>query len=209
MKITPNAVRWSAPEGERAARPLLVLLHGYGSNEGDLFTLAPQLPADPVVASVRAPIATNGGYSWWDMTGGRPGAPSSNNVNAAALAVIDWLDSLEYASVSLFGFSQGAALALQLNRHAPGRFAATVSLAGFVPPGGHAGDAQLESVRPPIFWGRGTLDRVIPAEAVERTSVWLPQHSTPTIRVYENLAHSISAVELTELNEFLRDNCEA
>jgi len=36
MKIDPDVVLWSAPERERAGRPLLVLLHGYGSHEGDL-----------------------------------------------------------------------------------------------------------------------------------------------------------------------------
>lgn len=35
--------------------PLLILLHGYGSNEQDLFSLASQLPDSFTIVSVRAP----------------------------------------------------------------------------------------------------------------------------------------------------------
>jgi phospholipase/carboxylesterase len=51
MQIDSSAVLWSAPERERAGRPLLVLLHGYGSHEGDLFGMAPGLPLEPVIAA--------------------------------------------------------------------------------------------------------------------------------------------------------------
>ena len=37
-------VLWSKPEEERAGKPLLVLLHGYGANEEDLLSLADLLP---------------------------------------------------------------------------------------------------------------------------------------------------------------------
>ncbi|HCN21883.1 MAG TPA: phospholipase, partial [Arthrobacter bacterium] len=37
-------VMWSRPEDQRAGRPLLVLLHGYGANEQDLLSLADMLP---------------------------------------------------------------------------------------------------------------------------------------------------------------------
>ena len=58
ISIDPAAVLWSAPESERAGRPLLVLLHGYGADERDLFSLAPHLPSEPVIAALRAPLST-------------------------------------------------------------------------------------------------------------------------------------------------------
>uniref|UniRef100_UPI003F7437F0 hypothetical protein n=1 Tax=Enterococcus faecium TaxID=1352 RepID=UPI003F7437F0 len=54
--IDDDAVLWSAAPAERAGRPLLVLLHGYGSNERDLFGLVPHLPAEFVFAALRAPL---------------------------------------------------------------------------------------------------------------------------------------------------------
>jgi phospholipase/carboxylesterase len=205
VHIDPNSVMWSAPERDRAERPLLVLLHGYGSHEGDLFTLAPRLPLGPVVASLRAPIEESGGYAWFTMQNSTPGDPLPANVDAAAVAVLEWLDTVQYTSVSLLGFSQGAALALQLLRHAPRRFSATVALSGFIASGFAPGDASLAEARPPVFWGRGTVDQVIAKSAVERTAAWMPSHSTPTIRIYEGLAHGISADEFVDVNAFLHE----
>jgi phospholipase/carboxylesterase len=205
MKLDESAVLWSAPERQRAGRPLLVLMHGYASHEGDLFSMSPGLPLGPVVASVRAPIAENGGWAWFSRTDSPPGNPPMERADAAASAVLSWLDTLQYTSVGLLGFSQGAAVALQLLRHAPSRFAATVSISGFVTAGTHPGDAELATVKPPVFWGRGTLDTVVPEASIARTQVWLPEHTTPTVRIYEDVGHSISTAELGEFSAYLRE----
>jgi phospholipase/carboxylesterase len=206
MNIDADAVIWSAPERERPGRPLLVLLHGYGSHEGDLFQLAPRLPLGPVIASVRAPISENGGWAWFSIAQRSIVDPSADDVNSATMALIGWLDTLEFTSVSLLGFSQGAGVALQAMRLRPHQFDAVVALSGFVAMGDQPGDDELAARRPPVFWGRGTLDRVIPTDAIERTDEWLPVHSTATIRIYENVAHAISSDELTDVTAFLRDH---
>jgi len=204
VTLDTDAILWSAPEKERAGRPLLVLLHGYGSHEGDLFGLSPELPLEPVIASLRAPLAESGGYAWFSRLTNVPGDPRPEDVDEAAASVIDWLDSTEYTTVSLLGFSQGAAMSLQLLRHAPTRFAATVALSGFVAGGVHEGDEALAVERPPVFWGRGTADTMIGAAAIERTDAWLPGHSTLDARIYEGLGHSISREELVDFTGFLR-----
>jgi phospholipase/carboxylesterase len=204
MNLNPEAVIWSAPERERAGRPLLVLLHGYGSHEGDLFQLSPRLPLGPVIASVRAPLAEGNGWAWFPFTSRGVADPLATDVDAATTALLAWLDTQEFTSVSLLGFSQGAVVSLQALRLAPGRFRAVVALSGFVAAGDNAADERLAADRPPVFWGRGTLDRIIPSSVVERTESWLPTHSTATVRIYENLAHSISTDELTDIVEFLK-----
>ena len=68
--LDPDVVRWSAPPAERDGRPLLVLLHGYGSDENDLFGLAPSFPPSSSMASVRAPLAPPWpmmGNAWYAM----------------------------------------------------------------------------------------------------------------------------------------------
>jgi phospholipase/carboxylesterase len=203
MKLDADAVIWSAPERERAGRPLLVLLHGYGSHEGDLFQLSPRLPLGPVIASVRAPLVANGGWAWFSFRDRGLDEPLPAEIDDAARAVLDWLDTLRFTSVSLLGFSQGAVTALQAMRLQPERFTAIAALSGFVASGTHAGDAELAAGRPPVFWGRGTLDGVIPTAAIERTAEWLPEHSSATIRIYEKLGHSLSTEELTDIVAFL------
>ena len=204
MTLPADAIMWSTPEAERAGRPLIVLLHGYGSHEGDLFGLSPALPLGAVIASLRAPIPTGPGYAWWEIHD--LGAPDVGQVDAAASTILDWLDSFEHGPVSLLGFSQGGALALQVLRLAPDRIASVVCLAGFVVPGTNPGDAELARVKPPVFWGRGTDDPVIPDAAIELTEAWLPKHADATIRIYEGVGHAVSTPELTDLVAFLRQH---
>jgi phospholipase/carboxylesterase len=206
MKLDESVVIWSTPERERADRPLLVLLHGYGSHEGDLFQLSPGLPLDRVVASVRAPVAERGGWAWFSLGERAVGEPTSDEADAAADAVLQWLDTLTYPSVALLGFSQGAVVALQALRRAPDRFTSIVALSGFVADGTSSGDDTLVQTRPPVFWGRGTNDIVIADAAVERTADWLPDHSDATIRIYEQLGHGVSTPELRDIASFLREH---
>jgi phospholipase/carboxylesterase len=206
LAIDPSAVVWSLAEGGRAealaSRPLLVLLHGRGSHENDLFALAPLLPPQAVIASVRAPLALGDGYSWFPV--GEPGLPSLVAADAAVSAVLEWLDEVAAGGpVGVLGFSQGGAMALHLARHAPERFAAYVNLAGFVIQGEAPADERLKELRPPVFWGRDAADPVIPQSAIERTTAWLPAHSTLTTRLYAGIGHSISPEELDDVNEFL------
>ncbi len=199
------AALWSAEAAERAGRPLLLLLHGYGADEHDLFALVSYLPSRYVVAAVRAPLTPPfpaPGYSWYPIEGldGR----DPQHVTDAASLVVDWVDAVApTAVVGLLGFSQGAAVALQAMRLRPDRFAFAVNLSGYATPGALAGDPALAERRPPVFWGRGTRDDVIPPALVEHTITWLPEHAELSGRVYQGLPHSVSEQELDDVRVFL------
>lgn len=201
--IDNAAVLWSATGADQADRPLLIIMHGYGSHEGDLFTLAPHLPLKPVIAALRAPQPVGDGWAWFPISD--PGSPDTASVDAAVTAVLAWLDALpqQPREVGLLGFSQGGAMALELLRAAPDRFSFAVNLSGFVASAPRASDAALAERPLPVFWGRGTVDSVIPTSAIERTRAWLPEHSTLTERIYEGLPHSISQAELGDVVSFL------
>ncbi|MDP3952028.1 alpha/beta hydrolase [Microbacterium sp.] len=204
IRIEAAATRW-APEA-RTGLPLLVLLHGYGADEHDLFGLAPFLPDDIAVASVAAPLAPPWpmpGRSWYAIDGLNGRDPVA--VTFAARAFLRWLDEAagDAPSVALLGFSQGAAVALQALRLEPARFDAVVALSGYASPGDLPEDAVLRETRPRVFWGRGTNDDVIPAALIAHTAGWLPDHSELTGRVYPGLTHSISEDELADVRVFL------
>ena len=72
--------------------PLVVLLHGRGSDERQILSLAAHLPAGPSYAAVRAPIAEGGGFAWFANRGiGRPVATSLADTMAWFRA---WLDEV-------------------------------------------------------------------------------------------------------------------
>lgn len=203
MRIDPDAVMWSAPERERASRPLLVLLHGFGSTEGDMFAYSRSLPLEPVIASVRAPFSAGPGFTWF---------PSDNessderldSITAVTDALLDWVDSTQSTGVGLLGLSQGGAMSLEMLREQPDAFDYVVQLSGFVLPSDRPGDARLAERKPPVFWGRGTADTVIPSSLIDHTQEWLPRHSTLTEGIYEGLGHAVSDAELSELGAFIR-----
>jgi len=203
--LDPSVVRWSAPPAERYGRPVLVLLHGYGSDEHDLFGLVPFLPAEFVMASVRAPLSPPWpmpGASWYPIEGldGRdPGA-----ITQSAHALLAWMrEAVGEEPVGLLGFSQGGAVALQTLRVDPDAVSFAVVLAGYAAGGELPGDEVLAQRRPPVFWGRGAADDVIPAALVDATAQWLPVHSELSGRVYPGLTHSISQDELDDVRAFL------
>ena len=200
MKIDPDRVLWSAPESERAGRPLLVMLHGHGSNEQVGFDLRDRLPGELVIASIRAPLRAGGGYAWFPLDA----SLALHQIDEVAHAVLDWLAALAPApSVGILGFSQGAATGVQVMRLAPDRFDYAVVLSGFVVPLPAVGDPQLAAARPPVFWGRGDSDGIIPSFLIPLTRSWLAEHSTLTEHVYPGLGHYVAAAELADLGDFL------
>jgi phospholipase/carboxylesterase len=202
MAIDPSVVIWSTPLAERAGKPLLVLLHGLGDHEGSLFQLSPYLPRGHVIASPRGPIASSSGWSWFDVAASRP-AP----LDAAADALADWIKKSkgQASSVAVLGFSQGGVLALQTLRRHPGLIDSAIVLSAIADETVDPGDPELEVVRPPVFWGRGTADEVIPDVQLGATREWLTEHSTLTERIYEDVGHWITDAELGDVHTFLRE----
>lgn len=231
MWIDDDSVRWAidgrpASAGEAIAalknRPLLVLLHGYGSFEGDLIELAPRLPGSFVCASPRAPLVAPppvvNGFAWFPIPFGADGLPLPYNPPAqfegsdphrAAGAMLAWIDALDakvdggLGKIALMGFSQGGAMVTSLMRLRPERFVCGVNCSGFVAPGAFAGDAQLAAVRPPLFWGRDEADPIVSEHRIALTAEWSPVHTRLEARLYPGIAHGIGAQEVDDISEFL------
>jgi phospholipase/carboxylesterase len=197
-----DAVLWSEPD--RGDRPLLVMLHGWSYDETHLYErIVPLLPKELVVASVRARIPEAGGYAWFPREGNPIGNPQPQVANAATEDVLGWTRTLDAPSIGLLGFSQGAAMSHQLMRHSPARFSYCVNLAGFIVDGHEPGDAILTKTRPPVYWGRGEDDFVIPADTVRRTEHWLREHATAEIRVYPGLDHDVAGQKIDDAVAFV------
>ena len=87
-------------------------------------------------------------------------------------------------------------------RTAPSRFDYAINLSGYSLPGSEEGDLELQCSKPPVFWGRGDFDEVIPQDYISRTAIWLRQHSTLTERTYE-MGHNVCPAELDDVAGFV------
>jgi phospholipase/carboxylesterase len=208
LAVDPGAARWGQTPGAAPGpgAPLLVLLHGFGSHEGDLLGLAPHLPGGLALAAPRGPLPGGPGFAWAPLA--TPGRPEPARVRAAAGALLTWLDAdprVGTRPVALLGFSQGGLMATQLLRARPDRFAAAVVLSGFALDAEEPGDAVLAARDPrvPVLLGHGDADPVIPRAATTRTAAWLESRTALEEHEYAGLAHAVDARVLADVTAFL------
>ena len=172
-----ETVVWSKPEHERAGTPLLVMLHGYGTDESRMSKLFGSLPPEFSCAALRGPKDIGDHYGWFLLDYFL--THDFADVIASTNAVFAWIESVKarHSSVSLFGFSQGMAMASTLLRLRPEQFRAVVGLSGFVLDNELLAMSESFTARPPFFWGRDKADVVINDAATEHTEdVAAPEH---------------------------------
>lgn len=198
LSVSLAAVSWSA--GTPATRPVLVLIHGFGSSEEHMAGIGRALEGVGLDwAALRAPLTHEQGFAWFPIT--TPGRPSPDSVEAAAAAVAAWVvDHVpDEVPVIPVGFSQGGTVASHLLRTRFARFRAVALLGSFVLPGKFADDTAVRVAKPRVFSGRGADDQVIAADAVARTQKWLASTTTATERTYQRLGHAVSSDEVLDL----------
>ena len=197
----PYVARAGSPDPEA---PLVVLLHGRGSDETEIIALAEHLPAGPAYAAVRAPIAEGGGYAWFANRGiGRPVAESL----AATMGWFrTWLDDVAPAvrPVLLIGFSGGAAFAGGLALTDPARFAGVAVLHGTLPFDAGIPVEPGRLAHLPVLVAQGEADRVIPRELLDRTWHYLLDDSgAPTVAHREPGGHGLTAGTVARLGDWV------
>ena len=197
-------VREPAGEPEGA----LVLLHGRGADERDLYPLLDALDPERRLLGLtpRGPLSLPPGGAHWYALGGIP-TPDPSTFWPTFEAASAWLDGLPVPleRVVLGGFSQGAVMswALGLGRGAAKRPAGIVALSGFLPrvEGLELDLTGLEGF--PVAIGHGTHDPVIPVEfgreARERVE---PAGAAVLYREY-SLPHTIDPGFLPDLRELV------
>jgi phospholipase/carboxylesterase len=184
--------------------PLVVLLHGRGSNEQEILGLAAHLPAGPQYAAVRAPIAEGGGYAWFANRG--IGRPVAESLRSTMDWFRTWLDDVAPADrpVLLVGFSGGAAFAGGLVLDEPARYAGAAVLYGTLPfDAGPPTDAgRLANL--PVFVAQGDGDHVIPRELLDRTwDYLLAESGAPTVANRQPGDHQLTAQTVHQLGDWI------
>jgi phospholipase/carboxylesterase len=192
-------------ENLETGKPVVILLHGYGSNEDDLPGLVRFLPGNLPWYSLRAPVDLgNGFFAWANRV--TPGNPPSPDVELATEAIWQWVDTHldEKSQLIVLGFSQGGLMTTQLLRTRPERVAAAVILAGFTLDAVQPADSLLATEKPKVIYCRGLQDDVISPDAVQRTLTWLKAHTTAEIHSYDGLGHSIDERVMDDVADYLK-----
>lgn len=181
----------------------MILLHGLGADEDDLFSYADVLPNEYRVLSVRGPHSSTGGGHAWMASGQDRFGESVSALTAFARALPDAYD-VDSDRIGLFGFSQGAKAALVALVEEPDLFAWAVSLNGFLPRS-HSDESVVQRARgKSVFVGVGEHDSVISPELGEETAEILSEAGLDvTFRSYP-VGHAIADEEVEDVAEWLR-----
>ena len=201
-------VRWhtTAADDPHLTSPLVVLLHGRGSHEGDIIGLADHLPPGASYVAVRAPIAEGGGFAWFANRG--IGRPLPESLADSTAWFTRWLDRISVAGrpVILVGFSGGATFAGGVVLADPGRFAGLASLYATLPfeAGVPTTPGRLDHV--PVLLLQGTDDTVIPVELQTRTWDYIHNESGATVLAHRAAGgHSLTSDGLEILRDWIDD----
>lgn len=193
---------------------MLILLHGLGSNEQDLFSFAPLLDPKYLILSVQAPIAYGfGGYAWFniDLTSGIPSANIQQVIHARRLlsnfiheAIEEYNPDMDH--IYLAGFSQGAIMSYALAFSEASPIKGVVAMSGYI----------LKEITPQIsfkprlrklkvFATHGTRDQVLPIFLGRATNDYLRTlHFDYTYKEYD-MAHEVNADCLNDVRKWLSD----
>jgi len=156
---------------------LIFLLHGYGSNEKDLFSFSEFLPKNNHIISFQAPKELEKNcYSWYDIYFNDNSVKSYNVKQARVSIEIIYNNIIHYSNlfnhvgkITLIGFSQGAILSWALGINYPDKINKLVLLSGYF------NDELINNKSNELkelkcFISHGIYDQVIPIE-VARDSI--------------------------------------
>jgi phospholipase/carboxylesterase len=211
-----------APEqDEPGAPPLLLLLHGVGSHEGDLIQLAPYLDSRFFVVSARAPITlaslrSEGSYAWFHVEF-TPQGPVINpgEAESSRQALLRFIDELAEAygldpgRVYVMGFSQGAIMGFSLALTRPDKLAGLVAHSGRILPEIRPLIAPPEALRGlPVLVLHGTADGVLPVHHGRASRDLLS--ALPVRLTYKEypIGHEISAESLGDAAAWLGERLD-
>jgi len=198
--------------GGQTAPPLLLLLHGVGSNEEDLFGLAPYLDERFLVVSARAPVTLDyGGYGWFRIDFTPRGMVADVEQAKKSLAMLPgFVDELvetygaDGRRVYLMGFSQGAMMSIALTLTRPEKVAGVVAMSGRLPRQVLELEPDREALNgKPVLVTHGLYDSMLPIEngrAVRDYFSALPVGLT--YREYP-MAHEVSMESLRDVTTWL------
>ena len=192
--------------------PLLLLLHGLGSNEDDLFTFASHLDRKLMIVSVRAPYQIGPKkFSWYDLDlNGGDFIYSFNELKESQYVLLTFLEELksqyniEESKIFLGGFSQGAIMSLATALSHSNEFAGAMVLSGDLLDEVEK-EISTKEINPElnIYMSHGRLDQVLSFAEAEKDAKFLNALNIEFQNHWFDSKHSISRENFISLNQWL------
>jgi phospholipase/carboxylesterase len=196
--------------------PLLLLLHGYGSNEDDLFSFASELPEEYFVVSAQAPYPLMyGSYAWYviNFDADENKFSDINQAKQSRDLLINFIDELivkypiDKEKITLIGFSQGAILSYAIALSYPEKISKVVAMSGYLNTEmakEHFEQNNFSNLK--IFASHGTVDQVIPVDWARKTGPALERLGINFVYKEYAVGHGVAPQNFYDFRNWLEVN---
>ncbi len=196
--------------------PVIIMLHGYGSDQNDLFSFASELPEEYAIVSAKAPYPMEPfGNAWyaihWDQVGANkfndvPQATKSRDLIANFIDQVTTNYPVDVSKVVLLGFSQGTILSLAVALSYPEKVRYVVGLSGYVSEELYKEDYSTNDFSNlEIYSSHGTVDQVIPLTWAKKTPGFLDALGIKNQFSEYPVGHGVSPQNFYEFKSWLAD----
>lgn len=180
--------------------PLLILLHGYGSNEQDLFSFAEELPKELLIVSVQAPYEIGyGGYAWYAINFDNVNGKFSDlkQAKTSLVKIATFIDDIKTKyntnpnKTFLLGFSQGAILSYSLSLFYPNKVNHVIALSGYVNTELLPKDIS-KNIKTDYYSSHGIVDQVLPVDWARKSKTFLDNLELTNVYSEYNVGHGVA-----------------
>lgn len=203
------------PKTKREKYPLLLLLHGYGSNEADLFSFARELPADAFIISAQAPhTLMHDAYAWYaiNFTADQNKFSDLGQARQSREMIMRFIEELlekhpiDIHDVTLIGFSQGAILSYAIALSYPEKIRRVVALSGYLNTEIAVDDfAENSFSNTQFFISHGSMDQVIPVEWAQKAPIVLQKLGIKHVYTEYPAGHGVAPKNFFDFKAWLEE----
>lgn len=203
------------PKQKLEKNPLLLLLHGYGSNEEDLFSFASELPEEYYVVSARAPYdMMYGSHAWYAINFDADEKKFSDldQARASRDLIVKFIDELTATypidpnKVTLIGFSQGCILSYAVGLSYPQKVQRIVGMSGYfndeIAIDNYANN-DFSNLK--IFASHGNVDQVVPVEWARKAKPVLDNLGIENIYKEYPVGHGVAPQNFYDFKNWLNE----
>lgn len=191
--------------------PLLILLHGYGSNKEDLFSFAEELPDELLIVSAQAPNNMGfGSYAWYAINFDASQGKFSDLIQAKSAIdkIALFIDAIKNKyntnkeKTFLLGFSQGAILSYSISFFYPNKVNHVIALSGYV-------NKDLLPEKLPksnttdYYISHGIVDQVIPVAWAKESKSFLDTLNLESVYSEYNVGHGVAPQNFYSFKEWI------
>lgn len=195
--------------------PLLLLFHGYGSDENDLFSFASELPEEFLIISAKAPYPMQPyGNAWYAINFDAEKGKWSDNEQAKQSRdlIANFIDEIlakynaDSDNVTLLGFSQGAILSYAVAFTYPEKVKNVIALSGYINTDSFELKAPETYKNLNFYCSHGSVDQVIPVGWARQTQPFMEQLGTNYKYSEFPVGHGVAPQNFYEFREWLKAN---